>query len=258
MLKDQGPGEDVGVEHGYYFIRSRGSEIVERRQQKGKHAGSLWRMARGSMHLIKRFPFVRAIFVSGDLSKNATDTGSDIDFFIITSPGKLWVTRTLLILFKKIFLLNRKKYFCLNYFATEDHLNLDEHNVFLATEIAHLKPLFNTEMFYRYLEHNAWIKMYFPNYDIGRLEFPETNNRPSFLQRVVEACFTILPTDTIDAYLMKKMQGIWKKRYPQFDESTRGRIFRSTRYESRAYVGNFQDKILHHYQGKLQQFDIAT
>jgi len=256
-LKSQGPGRDVAEENGYYFLRERGTTVVEERQHRERHADGLWRMARLSAHIIKRFPFVRAVFVSGDLSKNATGPGSDVDFFVITSPRRLWIARSLLILFKKIFLFNSRKYFCLNYFATEDHLALDEKNVFLATEIAHLKPLFNTRMFYRYLEQNAWISAFFPNFDISRLSMPKANDRRSFLQPILEAAFRLLPADRLDDYLLKKMRKIWIKRYAQYDEATHRRIFRSTRYESRAYVGNFQDKILDLYRKKLQQYGVV-
>jgi hypothetical protein len=44
---------------------------------------------------------------------------------------------------------------------------------------------------------------------------------------------------------------LWKKRYPEFDDETRNKIFRSTPYESRAYVGNYQEKILKIYREKL-------
>lgn len=90
---------------------------------------------------IARFPFVQAVGVSGSLSKGYYDHTSDIDFFVITKPGKLWVTRTLLMLYKKIFLLNSRKYFCINYFMSSSNLEVEEKNRFTATEIKTLIPL---------------------------------------------------------------------------------------------------------------------
>jgi len=256
-LDAHGPGPNISTHEGHYFMTGRTAAIVEQRSIKERHAKTLWSWARISMHVIKRFPFVRAIIVSGDLSKNATTPKSDVDFFIITEPGRLWIARTLLILFKKIFLLNNKKFFCLNYFTDASHLTLAEQNVFLATEIAHLKPLFNSELFFRYLDANRWIKNYFPNFSIHSFVLPTTNNRLGFLQKLFELPFSFLPADSLDSYLLNRMKVIWANRYPQYDDETRERLFRCTKHESRAYVGNFEEKILTLFNQKMKEYGVA-
>jgi hypothetical protein len=255
-MRRRGPGEHVSEHLGYYFLRARGREVVQRRAGRERNANRLWKIARIPAQIIKRFPFVRGVFVSGDLSKNTAGPESDIDFFIVTAPGRLWIARTLLVLFKKVFLFNNKKYFCLNSFISEDHLRLEEQNLFLATEIAHLKPLYNSKLLQRYLEENRWIRNYFPNFDRTRLAGPEVDDRPSLLQRLLEIPFRLLPSDRIDRYVMRKMNEIWKARYPEFSEQTRRRIFLSTRNESRAYAGNYQEKILDSYRRKLEEFHV--
>ena len=257
-LAKHGGGKMVVEHEGYYFLKDKNQAIVTQRVMKERRARWMWQMARLAAYIIKRFPFVRAVFVSGDLSKNVTNRDSDVDFFIVTAPNRLWITRTLLILFKKIFLFNSKKFFCLNYFVTSDHLGLDEQNVYAATEIAHLKPLFNSRLFFQYLHANDWINKFFPNFDISSLSLPRVDEKPSLIQRFLELPFSFLPSDRIDRYFLRKMKVIWAKRYPEFDEETRNRIFRSTRDESRAYVGNFQDKILAIYDQKLRKFGVAT
>lgn len=256
-LRRDAVGDPVFEHGGYYFVRGKTEAIVQRRQRAERHARYMWRMARLSMHVIKRFPFVRGVFVSGDLSKNVTNPKSDVDFLIITEPGRLWIARTLLILFKKVFLLNRKKFFCLNYFLSSDSLTLREHNIYAATEIAHLKPLSNSALFHQFLKDNDWIEEFFPNFHSGCLQFPPVNERSSALQTILEFPFRFLPSDRIDEYLMRKMKAVWRQRYPELDELTRERIFRSTRTESRAYVGDFETKILAIYHQKLQEFGIA-
>ena len=247
------------LEHrGYYFVPGKTPAIVDQRDAKERHAHSLWRMARLSMHVIRRFPFVRAVFVSGDLSKNATTRESDVDFFVITEPDRLWIARTLLILFKKIFLLNSKKYFCLNSFATADHLTLDEQNIFLATEIATLKPLYNSALFHRYLEANSWIREYFPNFSLADVDLPRVCNRRSHAQKVLEFPFRFIPAGRLDSYLLRVMERTWARRYPVYDEATRKRIFRCTKSESRAYAGNFQEKILALYARRLKEFGVES
>ncbi len=256
-LHEQGTGGKVLEYQGYYFVEGKCNAIVTQRKTREHHAKLMWRMARISAHVIKRCPFVRGVFVSGDLSKNVTHPKSDVDFFIITAPGRLWIARMLLILFKKTVLLNRRKFFCLNYFATTDHLTLDEQNLFLATEVAHLKPLCNTTLFLQYLNENMWIKRFFPNFDIGLIPLPRSNERTSFIQKILEFPFRFIPADKLDEYLMKKMEAVWARRYPEFDEETRSKIFRCTRHESRAYVGNFQEKVLALYSQRLREFGVV-
>jgi hypothetical protein len=256
-IDSHGAGPHVAEANGYYAVRRDAEAVASERHKKQLHSRSLWRAARLVTAVIRRFPFVRGVFVSGDLSKNATNPRSDLDFFIITKEGRLWIVRALLTLFKKTFLLNRKKLLCLNYLITEEHLSLDERNIFLAAEIAHLKPLSNVELFRSYLEANKWIEEFFPNFNIEELDLPKTQDRPSIIQKVLEILFALLPCERIDCYLMQAMQRIWARRYPQFDDATRERIFRSTPFESRAYVGNFEDKVLALYAEKLREFGIS-
>ena len=113
---------------------------------------------------IAKFPYVKGVCLSGALSKGFYDDDGDFDFFIITKPNRLWIARTILVLYKKIFLLNSKKYFCVNYFISTDKLEISEQNLFTATEIATLIPLYGTDTFKEFLEaKNPWAAPYFPN-----------------------------------------------------------------------------------------------
>ncbi len=250
-------GNEFQEAAGYYYVSGHPSSIVEERIRKEHHARNMWRMARLATHVIKRFPFVRAVFVSGDLSKNATGPGSDVDFFIVTEPGRLWIARMLLIIFKKIVLLDSKKYFCLNSFVTSDHLTLDERNVYIAAEVAHLKPTFNSGLFQAYLTANGWIREYFPNFTTALLPRIACNNRRSVLQRILELPFSLIPAHALDSFLLKKMESVWERRYPQFDPVTRKKIFRCTKTESRAYIGNFETTVLTAYRERLEKFGVA-
>ncbi|HTK83313.1 MAG TPA: hypothetical protein VL633_13585 [Bacteroidota bacterium] len=238
---------------GYYTLPSLPPGSVELREKREKLAARRLKMARFMSQIIRRFPFVRGVFLSGDLSKGVAHEQSDIDYVIVTKSRRLWVCRSLLVLFKKIFLLNSRKYFCLNYFVAEDHLLLEDRNYYTATEIAHLKPLYNIEMFIRYMNANSWIKGFFPNYKVFALSDNETGGRNSFIRSVLEIPFMWGWIDSLDSLLMKMMKRVWEKRYPHYDATTREKLFRCTPTESCAYVGNFSDKILGFYRDKLDR-----
>ena len=214
-------------------------------------------MARFAVHIIKRCPFVRGVFISGELSIGSTGPGSDVDFLIVTAPGRLWIARALLIMFKKVFLLNRKKFFCVNSFVSTDHLAIAERNIYQATEVAHVKAAHNDALLRAFHAANQWVRDYFPNFEPSELSRPPIPpSRPSRLQSLLELPFRLIPADLLDAWLMRMMERTWARRYPRFDAATRSCIFRCTRTESRAYAGNFQDRILARYGERIRSLGV--
>jgi hypothetical protein len=242
---------------GMYLAAYRPDEVVPWRKNKERRARRLWTMARISMHIIKRFPFVRGVLVSGELSKNVAARGSDIDFFILTAPRRLWLTRSLLVLFKKVFLLNSKKFFCLNYFATTDELEETGKNVYVAAEISHVKPLYNSDLYRRYLNANSWIRDFFPNFEEGGLPSPRVSERRSVIQLFLELALAPLPLDRADTWLQRVWRGVWSRRYAHFGPDGLERAFTSTASISRAYVGDFQEKILREYGNRLAFYGLT-
>src|SRR5262245_43982257 len=189
--------------HGFYWLGRHGGSLADVRLERSRLARRRLAVARVMAGLIKHFPFVRAIFISGDLSKGVANPQSDIDYVVVTEPGRLWICRSILVAFKKVFLLNSRKYFCLNYYLDSGHLSLDEHNYYTATEVAHLKPLFNTALYLRYMNANAWIRRYFPNYRIFALWEGRAGDRRSFIQPLAELVFRGRWADRLDRRLME-------------------------------------------------------
>jgi hypothetical protein len=198
--------------------------------------------------------------VTGTLSKNSSDKSSDLDFFLITAPGRLWITRTLLMLFKKIFLLNSKKYFCINYCMSEDSLQVAERNIFTATEIATIKATYNDTLMRRFVESNKWIKEFFPNYIINDASLHTSGctvqNSRSIIQKLLEMFFPGNFGARLDKKLMMKTIEHWKKKYPHLDDSERSRRLKSTPTESRVHPHSVQDEILNLYNQKLESFNL--
>ncbi len=254
------------------LLRERGSIVMDgehiavchpegprenRRPGKERRAVFMWKMARIVASVIKMFPYVRAVWVSGELSKNIASPHADIDFFIVTEPGRLWISRSMLILFKKIFLLNNRKFFCLNSFIDDHSLESANRNIYQAIEIASLKPLFNGRMFLEYLRANAWVWSYFPNFDPENFGAMRVSERRSLLQRGLEWLIARFDADALDDRLLWLMRSVWKRRYPQMDSETRDRILRSTKGESRAYLGDFEERVLAAYRQNLREYHLA-
>ncbi|MGB2867323.1 MAG: hypothetical protein WBD36_02635 [Bacteroidota bacterium] len=253
------PLHEVITHEGPYFrLRSAGEDIVADRRTKESRAARLWRIAVFMSHIIRRFPFVRAVFVSGELSKGVASQDSDIDFVIVTAEGRLWICRTLLILFKKMFLLNSKKFFCLNHFVSADHLEAEDRNVYTATEIATLQPLYNLELFRQYQRVNEWIQTYLPNASTISHSPIRNDHRRLLMQRFLESLILSSVADKVDPWLLQRWKMVWRKRYPELPTERRSRLFKSSLYLSTAYGQDFLTQILTRYRDRLEQSNLLS
>ena len=125
------------------------------------------KLAHSIGRFIAVFPFVRGVYLSGSLSKMGIQSkDDDLDFFILTRSGRVWTTKFFLIAFKKIFLLNSEKYFCINLLMDENQLSLAKRKRYTATEVASLITLRNDHGREKVLSMNDWVKNYFPNVEV--------------------------------------------------------------------------------------------
>lgn len=234
----------VGEGKGYVERRLRGNQLAEKRMVK----------ARKVSRFIGSFPYVRAVMLSGSLSKNYMEEDSDIDFFIVTQPGRLWVARTLLILYKKTFLLNSHRNFCVNYFVDTDHLDIEDRNVFTATEVVYLLPTYNRKLYNRFRKKNAWADDVFPNFGQRDTERCHVHRR-SLKARVIEFLMNGALGDRIDAWCMRRTFRRWEKKFPHLD-STRFEIsLRTRKYVSKHHPQDFQKRVLDALSVKIKDFE---
>ena len=247
----------VDSQDDHYFLKHRDKNVVQRRKMMEGRARKAWKNARLMTSIMRRFPFVRAVLVSGDLSKNIAGEESDIDYFVITRPNRLWISRSLLVLFKKVFLLNRRKFFCINYFLAEDTLEVRERDIYVATEIAHLKPLYNARLYREFMRRNVWIKEYFPNFSDSRNGSWSVDDRKSFMQKVLELPFIFDYAHRVDRWLMRTMEKLWEKRYPMLSDDDRRRLFRCSPHVSTAHGGDFQRHVLKEYRERLSAYNLS-
>jgi Zn-finger nucleic acid-binding protein len=200
-------GDDklLGTLNGYYFVVPN-NQYVEERLRKEDFSRKQWKTAKIMTMIIKVFPFVRGVFVTGTLSKNSSDENSDIDFLIICKDNRLWISRTLLRLFIKLFRLQRNNYLCANYFLSESNLSINDRNVFTATELAHIKVMYNTALLDKLIQQNTWIEDFFPNYANSERDWHHTpfmtRDKKSTVQSFFELFFPKKIGDWLDDLLL--------------------------------------------------------
>src|SRR5690242_6496231 len=87
-------GGALSCRDGFYTLRGR-EGLVAVRDRRAAIAARLWPAALTYGRLIAGLPFVRMVAVTGSLAWDNVDDGGDIDYLIVTEPGRLWVCRWL-------------------------------------------------------------------------------------------------------------------------------------------------------------------
>ena len=239
---------------GLYYIGNQKSKVIRRIEENHRAAKKLKRSSRFS-RIISHLPFVRGILISGSLSKDFKIEEDNIDYLIITNPGRLWLVRTLLEIFKKIFLFNRHKIFSTNYFVDTDHLNINEHNRYTATEIVFLIPVFNWEMYNTFLMKNSWVKSYYPNFNPRHDLCHEEN--PQF-KKWLEKILDNFLVDRLESYFYNVSKANIRKKYSHLDQESLSASFRLLRHELRLRSNHQHPNIQKRHHSSILKFQQRT
>ncbi len=148
---------------GYFCLPER-EAIVEIRQTRRRRAQRLWPEAARYGRIIARLPFVRMVAVTGSLAMNNVGEDADIDYFIVTENGRLWLARALVIGIVRL-AARRGVELCPNYFVAESALTLPEQNIYTAREIVQMVPLFGWPVYEQLRQQNCWASDFMPNAD---------------------------------------------------------------------------------------------
>src|SRR5688572_24761469 len=195
---------------GFYSLHP-DNTFIQRRKAGNELAKKRLLTAQNFSWLISKFPFVRAIMLSGSLSKDYMEANSDIDYFIITEPGRLWLTRGLLAMFKRLFLLNSHKFFCTNYLIDSQSLEIEEKNIYTAMETATLIPVYGKELYEKFITKNQWMKNHLPHMKLHRTAF--ITEKDSLLKRMGEKIFSGSVGEKLDLLFMNLAIQRWKKQF---------------------------------------------
>lgn len=231
---------------GYYLLE-KNAAMVQKRKTGATRAQLLMQHAQRSAAIISGFPFVKNVSVSGSLSKGYANEKSDIDLFIITEKNRLWICRTLLHLYKKITFLRGKEHsYCMNYFIDESKLCLEEQNIFTATELATLIPMYNTEVHRELIMANkGWAIKFLPNIPWSTdMVFAEDNT--NFIRKVAEGIINLCFPKILNLSLLRITDTWWRlkwkmKKYPMQDYDL---AMKTRWYVSKNHPLNYQKKII--------------
>src|SRR5690606_10721100 len=240
--------------HNGFYCPREGEALVTRRKAGNRTAQRMAGLANRKGKLIGSFPFVRGVMASGSFSKGYMDKDSDLDFFIITAPGRLWIARMLIALYKRVFLFNSHKYFCCNYFIASDDLEIEEKNLFTATELATLIPLYGGSTYQQLMRENQWVKEFFPNFQPSDTQHVPRAGATIFktlFERLLRGGFGDWLSGKCRQLTLQRWKRLYSRQYPAVDFSV---AFKSTSSVSKNPPNHFQRRVLERYDEKLREF----
>jgi len=149
-----------------YVLRGR-EALVASRVAREEASRRIWAEVARRTRLLARIPWIRMVAVSGSLAVSAARDGDDIDLFVVTDDGRLWLSRALTIAAGRVPLprrLSPRSTLCPNYLLSASALTLRERDVYTAHELVQLVPLFGEETYRELLARNAWYREFLPNH----------------------------------------------------------------------------------------------
>ncbi len=190
--------EGIVYEGGYVSLK--GSEDLIRRRQ-GRHRVSILKIMQGQRwgKRLGRIAGVRAVFLTGSVAAGNGFESDDLDFLIVTSAGRLWLVR--LLLFLAIQLWNPDVDLCLNYLvaASDGAMQMDR-NLYVATELALMVPVYDEGYYTRFMRMNEWRYEFRPN----SFPYPVRLHKPSILKRVGDMVLSFPLFSFLDWLEMKR------------------------------------------------------
>jgi hypothetical protein len=163
----------------FFFMQGHAANVYSR-QERRQHSRALLKKHAWLLRWIIRFPLVRSVALSGALAFENCRRDDDIDLFILTDGGRLWIAHATLVVMLNF--LKKRRVICLNCLCAVDRPNIDDRDFFVAHQIAFLRPLSGLAHFQEFRAANAWIDEYLPQQRASR-----HNRVPAEISEIVTA-----------------------------------------------------------------------
>lgn len=250
LLKDSKklPMAIARSDNGFYALTGRESVFATRRE-RATASKQVWVRAHAYAKLLAHFPFARMIAVTGALAVNNIAEKPDIDLLVVTSPGRVWITRRLIVALVRLARI-RKEDLCPNYIISQDNLTLDQRDLFTAHELAQMVPLYGFSVYEKMLAENEWATEYLP----AAFEEPGRTEREvkrSWIRKGVERLLGLRVFDRWERWEMRRLQ---RKLRPKYGESAE--VICSPD-QCKGHTGLHRHWITTRYEQRLHELDLV-
>jgi predicted nucleotidyltransferase len=158
----------VREDRGFYFLPDR-TGLVDQRLSEGKVSIARLRRLRHLVVWLRFLPFVRMIGVTGSLAMEKGEAESDWDLLVVLKRHFIFTGRAVITLF--LHLIGKRRHgektrnrVCLNYFITDESLEIGTKDLYSAHEYRFLIPLFGWSVYRKFEMSNRWIVRFQPQF----------------------------------------------------------------------------------------------
>jgi hypothetical protein len=163
----------ISFKHGFYYLTGR-ENILVTRQIRYNVSDRKFKRAIRTTWWLSRLPWINLVGLANQIGAHNLRAEGDIDFFIITKPNRLWLSRLFLAGSLKLLNLrpkgsNTQDTFCLSFWVSESQLALHDfklnNDLYFTYWLASLTPLFDADNYYDHLiASNTWLNNFLPNW----------------------------------------------------------------------------------------------
>lgn len=234
---------------GPFFALAEIAARVARRADTAARARQVMPDALAMGRSLMRIPFVRAVGISGSLSKGVMAADGDFDYFIIAQPGRLWIARTLIQW--KVHRLPDPDLLCANYLVDADTLDLPLRDPFTAVETASMIPVAGTALLDELHSRNKWVAKARP---AALLPAP-AGEAAAFPRPWAEKLFAGPWGGLIDRALLHLTRYWVHRKVPALPALEARGAMQMTRHVAKLHTRDWRNRILRSYQDTLDRLE---
>ena len=165
----------------YYCLLER-KDIIAIRKEREAISQQLWESAIRYGKLLSHIPFVEMVALTGALAvRNPASIDDDFDYLLITSPGRVWLARAFAVLVVRIVRLFGRE-LCPNYVLSSDKLAQSRQDMYMAHEVAQMRPIYGSNLYHAMFTENPWTKDYLPD----ALPYETQEDKPRRIRSMLE------------------------------------------------------------------------
>ncbi|MCH7663326.1 MAG: hypothetical protein IH859_05580 [Chloroflexi bacterium] len=244
---------NLETQAGYYTLPGR-IDLVRTRSLRTKIASALWSQAIRYGRIVSNFPFVKMVAVTGALAMSNVDSDADVDYLIVTKPGRLWTVRAMVLGLERIRVTGAT--ICPNYLLSEAALSLEDKDLFTAQELVRMAPLSGFATYQRLRRENNWTSRYLPN----AIDPPNQSHNISKPYKTIktfgEIILTASPGDRFEQWEMSRKISMLTRK----SASSNGEFGTEARFGPDWCKGHFDDhgaKTMVAFERRLTKLDIS-
>lgn len=167
-----------------YSLKAVTKDLYVTKKQNSKTFKEIKKRSKKDLKFLSNLFFIKFVGITGSSAAKDFRGDYDVDLFFICQNNFVWFSRIFVVLYLKYKKMYRNPY-CANIYTSKDFCSWFDQNIYIANEIARIKPLINKEHTFEYfLQKNKWVIRYLPNFKFyipsGNFEF-----KNSFISKII-------------------------------------------------------------------------